>query len=196
MNENLTVIAIFLGIASFGHSSGNALFVCGPGRIFCAEVRRAQSWRRRHYADGRVFRLLYSLRYGKCVVGPAGGGARRGYLRPDYVRGQRHISGGAGHQRHWSCTCSVWACPACCSRRCWARLKAWTAFRNCGSVSPVWESIQPSACADVPVLGEVFFSHSFLTYGAYALVPIAIFVFNRTTWGLECAFRGPKPGSR
>ena len=47
--------------------------------------------------------------------------------------------------------------------------------------------------ADVPVLGEVFFSHSILTYGAYALVPIAIFVFNKTTWGLNVRSVGQNP---
>jgi len=47
--------------------------------------------------------------------------------------------------------------------------------------------------ADVPVLGEIFFSHSLLTYGAYALVPIAAFVFNRTTWGLNVRSVGQNP---
>ena len=47
--------------------------------------------------------------------------------------------------------------------------------------------------ADVPVLGEVFFSYSIMTYGAYALIPIAWYVFNRTTWGLNIRAVGQNP---
>ncbi|MCB8945826.1 MAG: ABC transporter permease [Ardenticatenaceae bacterium] len=47
--------------------------------------------------------------------------------------------------------------------------------------------------ADVPVLGEVFFSHSLMTYGAYLLVPIAWWVLNRTTFGLNVRAVGQNP---
>ena len=47
--------------------------------------------------------------------------------------------------------------------------------------------------ADVPVLGEVFFSHSVLTYGAFALVPLATWIFNKTTWGLSVRSVGQNP---
>ncbi len=47
--------------------------------------------------------------------------------------------------------------------------------------------------ADVPILGEIFFSHSLLTYAAFALVPLAWFVLNRTTWGLKVRAVGQNP---
>lgn len=47
--------------------------------------------------------------------------------------------------------------------------------------------------ADVPVLGEIFFSHSLLTYAAYALVPISYYVLNKTTWGLKVRSVGQNP---
>ena len=44
--------------------------------------------------------------------------------------------------------------------------------------------ISESTClADIPILGDIFFSHSILTYTAFALVPIATYVLNKTTWG-------------
>jgi simple sugar transport system permease protein len=47
--------------------------------------------------------------------------------------------------------------------------------------------------ADVPVLGDIFFSHSLVTYGAYALVPLAWWVLNKTTWGLNIRAVGQNP---
>lgn len=47
--------------------------------------------------------------------------------------------------------------------------------------------------ADVPILGEVFFSYSLLTYGAYLLIPLAWYIFNRTTWGLNIRAVGQNP---
>ncbi len=47
--------------------------------------------------------------------------------------------------------------------------------------------------SDIPVLGEVFFSHNILVYGAYALVPIAWFVLNKTTLGLKIRSIGENP---
>ena len=47
--------------------------------------------------------------------------------------------------------------------------------------------------ADVPVVGDVFFSHSVLTYGAFALVPLATWIFNKTTWGLSVRSVGQNP---
>jgi simple sugar transport system permease protein len=47
--------------------------------------------------------------------------------------------------------------------------------------------------ADVPVLGDIFFSHSLMTYGAYALVPLAWWVLNRTTFGLNVRAVGQNP---
>jgi simple sugar transport system permease protein len=46
---------------------------------------------------------------------------------------------------------------------------------------------------DVPVIGEIFFKHNVLVYGAYALVPIAWFVLNKTTIGLKIRAVGENP---
>ncbi len=45
----------------------------------------------------------------------------------------------------------------------------------------------------IPVVGEVFFSHNFLVYGAFALVPLAWWIINRTTWGLNIRAVGQSP---
>lgn len=47
--------------------------------------------------------------------------------------------------------------------------------------------------ADVPVIGEIFFHHSLMTYGAFALVPLAWWVLNKTTWGLKVRSVGQNP---
>jgi simple sugar transport system permease protein len=47
--------------------------------------------------------------------------------------------------------------------------------------------------ADVPVLGPIFFNHSLLVYGAFALVPLAWWVLNKTTWGLNIRAVGQNP---
>lgn len=47
--------------------------------------------------------------------------------------------------------------------------------------------------ADIPIIGEVFFNHSLMTYGAYALVPLAWWVLNKTTWGLKVRSVGQNP---
>ncbi len=47
--------------------------------------------------------------------------------------------------------------------------------------------------ADIPVAGEIFFSHSILTYAAFLLVPIITYVLNKTTWGLKVRAVGQNP---
>ncbi len=47
--------------------------------------------------------------------------------------------------------------------------------------------------ADIPILGNILFSHSLMTYGAFALVPIAWWVLNKTTWGLTVRAVGQNP---
>jgi simple sugar transport system permease protein len=47
--------------------------------------------------------------------------------------------------------------------------------------------------ADIPVLGPIFFNHSILVYGAFALVPLAWWVINKTTWGLNIRAVGQNP---
>lgn len=47
--------------------------------------------------------------------------------------------------------------------------------------------------ADIPVIGDIFFHHSLMTYGAFALVPLAWWVLNKTTWGLKVRSVGQNP---
>ncbi len=48
---------------------------------------------------------------------------------------------------------------------------------------------------DIPVVGPIFFDHSVLVYGAFALVPILWFVLNKTTWGLNVRAVGQNPAA-
>ena len=50
-----------------------------------------------------------------------------------------------------------------------------------------------SLLADLPVLGEVFFNQNLLVYVAFLLVPISVWVLNRTTWGLRIRAVGQNP---
>jgi simple sugar transport system permease protein len=47
--------------------------------------------------------------------------------------------------------------------------------------------------SDIPVVGEILFQQNILVYGAFALVPIASFVLNRTTLGLKIRSVGENP---
>lgn len=47
--------------------------------------------------------------------------------------------------------------------------------------------------SDIPILGEIFFSQNIMVYGAYALVPIAWFILNKTTIGLKIRAVGENP---
>jgi simple sugar transport system permease protein len=47
--------------------------------------------------------------------------------------------------------------------------------------------------ADIPILGDLFFSYSILTYAAFGLVPISRWVLNQTTWGLKIRAVGQNP---
>ncbi len=47
--------------------------------------------------------------------------------------------------------------------------------------------------SDIPYLGEIFFNHNVMVYGAYLLVPLAWFVLNKTTLGLKIRSVGENP---
>src|SRR5512138_2760632 len=47
--------------------------------------------------------------------------------------------------------------------------------------------------SDIPGIGEIFFKQNLLVYGAYLLVPVAWFVLNRTTLGLQIRAVGENP---
>lgn len=46
---------------------------------------------------------------------------------------------------------------------------------------------------DIPVIGEIFFNHNLLVYAAFALVPLAAWILNRTTFGLMIRAVGQNP---
>ncbi len=48
---------------------------------------------------------------------------------------------------------------------------------------------------DLPVIGEVFFNHNILVYGAFLLVPVGVWVLNHTTLGLKIRAVGQKPAA-
>ncbi|MDX1670449.1 MAG: ABC transporter permease, partial [Limnobacter sp.] len=45
----------------------------------------------------------------------------------------------------------------------------------------------------IPVLGEIFLGHNIMVYGAFALIPVAWWVLNKTTWGLSIKAVGQNP---
>jgi simple sugar transport system permease protein len=47
--------------------------------------------------------------------------------------------------------------------------------------------------SDIPWIGEMFFQHSLVVYAAFALVPISMFVINRTTFGMNIRAVGENP---
>lgn len=47
--------------------------------------------------------------------------------------------------------------------------------------------------SDIPVIGEIFFRQNALVYVAFALVPLAVWVLNRTNWGLQIRAVGQNP---
>jgi len=64
-----------------------------------------------------------------------------------------------------------------------------------GSVETVTGFTQLSIpiLSDIPIIGDIFFSHNILVYGAYLLVPVAWFVMNKTTIGLKIRAVGENP---
>jgi simple sugar transport system permease protein len=49
--------------------------------------------------------------------------------------------------------------------------------------------------SDLPVVGEIFFRHNAMVYGAYLLVPITWFLINKTTLGLKIRAVGQNPAA-
>lgn len=47
--------------------------------------------------------------------------------------------------------------------------------------------------SDIPVIGEIFFDHNILVYGAYLLALVAWFILNKTTLGLSIQAVGENP---
>ncbi len=56
-----------------------------------------------------------------------------------------------------------------------------------------FQSIHIPVLSDLPVVGPVLFSQNLLVYGAFALVPVAWFILNKTTVGLKIRAVGQNP---
>jgi len=64
-----------------------------------------------------------------------------------------------------------------------------------GSVETVqgFPAVHIPLLSDLPVVGRIFFQHNLMVYAAYALVPVAWFVLNKTTIGLKIRAVGENP---
>ncbi|MBN1966737.1 MAG: ABC transporter permease, partial [Anaerolineae bacterium] len=49
--------------------------------------------------------------------------------------------------------------------------------------------------SEIPVLGPLLFQHNIVVYLAFALVPVSVWVLNRTTWGLQIRAVGQNPAA-
>lgn len=69
--------------------------------------------------------------------------------------------------------------------------------KSLGAVETVngFPSVAIPFLSQIPYVGQLFFNHNLLVYGAYVLVPIAWFVINRTTWGLKLKAVGQNPAA-
>jgi len=67
--------------------------------------------------------------------------------------------------------------------------------KTLGSVETIsgFQPVKIPLLGDLPLVGEVFFNHSVLVYGAFLLVPLAAWVLNRTTLGLRIRAVGQNP---
>lgn len=69
--------------------------------------------------------------------------------------------------------------------------------KTLGTVEPVsgFAPVKIPWLSDIPVVGQIFFQHNLLVYGAYLLVPLAWFILNKTTWGLKIKAVGQNPAA-
>lgn len=66
-----------------------------------------------------------------------------------------------------------------------------------GTVETVngFQPVHIPVLSDIPVIGGIFFQQNLLVYFAFALVPIAWFILNKTTWGLMIKAVGQNPAA-
>ncbi|MDD5368502.1 MAG: ABC transporter permease [Anaerolineaceae bacterium] len=64
-----------------------------------------------------------------------------------------------------------------------------------GSVISItgFQPVKIPLLGDIPLIGNVFFNHNLLVYGAFLFVPIATWVLNKTTFGLKVRAAGQNP---
>ncbi len=67
--------------------------------------------------------------------------------------------------------------------------------RTIGTVETVsgFREVHIPILSRIPAVGEIFFQHNILVYGAYLLIPLAWFVLNKTTLGLKIRAVGENP---
>ncbi len=97
-----------------------------------------------------------------------------------YVTVNLHAA--AGYQRHWFL--SLWSGD---------ERPALPEIIGNGRNGPGFPKIYFPGLSDIPGIGEIFFNHNILVYGAYLLVPISWFVLNKTTLGLKIRSVGENP---
>ncbi len=66
-----------------------------------------------------------------------------------------------------------------------------------GTVKTVtgFQPVKIPLLGDIPFVGEVLFRHSLPVYGAFLLVPLAWWIFEKTTWGLRIKSVGQNPAA-
>lgn len=69
--------------------------------------------------------------------------------------------------------------------------------KSLGTVQTVdgFSTINIPGLSDLPVVGPILFSQNLLTYAAFALVPLAWFIINKTTLGLKIISVGQNPAA-
>jgi simple sugar transport system permease protein len=58
-----------------------------------------------------------------------------------------------------------------------------------------FQPIHIPVLSDIPIIGPIFFQQNILVYAAFASVPIAWFIFNRTAYGLKIRAVGQNPAA-
>lgn len=66
-----------------------------------------------------------------------------------------------------------------------------------GTVKTVdgFSAVKIPLLGDIPAVGEIFFNHSLLVYGAFLLVPLAWWILDKTSWGLRIKSVGQNPAA-
>jgi general nucleoside transport system permease protein len=59
--------------------------------------------------------------------------------------------------------------------------------------APVYPKLNVNGLSNLPVIGEILFQQNALVYIAFALVPISVWILNKTTWGLQIRAVGQNP---
>jgi simple sugar transport system permease protein len=66
-----------------------------------------------------------------------------------------------------------------------------------GTVKTVtgFQPVKLPLLGDIPYVGEIFFNHSLLVYGAFLVVPVAWWILDKTSWGLRIKSVGQNPAA-